>query len=456
MIWSRRRTRFVLAALVLISSVGLLVLNAGAATHETVRTGSTYDREAITSAPGLTVVTDHYDDGRGAISAYSLDGELVYRNSTYGRYFDVDPVSERPPIVTYVGSRILDKGRCKIPSRRDLSCVRNVVERLNLATGETERIYTYDLATVHGPDSVHDVDRINASHYLVADIFENRAFIVNASSGLITWSWRAETDFSYRSGGPIVDWTHVNDVEYIERRDLVMVDLRNHDQVVFIDPRDGLQPELTLGADDDHDVLYEQHNPDYIPEEAGGPAIVVADSENNRIVEYQRVDGRWTESWTWQDERIEWPRDADRLPDGNTLVADTHSDRVFEVNPNGEIEWSIRHREPYEAERLGIGDESAGGRSASRLDLTSRTGADPPDVTSNGGRSVRSTIYGLVRGLIPNKLFHGLLWVLPSWVGLYDLILVAVLAVSTVSLVVTELLRQELVEFRSPISIRRE
>jgi hypothetical protein len=354
-----------------------------------------------------------------------------------------------------VGSRILDEDYCRIPSDRDLSCIRNVVERLDLATGETERVYTYELATVHGPDSVHDVDRINATHYLVADIFEDRAFIVNVSSEMITWSWRAEVDFSYRSGGPIIDWTHINDVEYIEQRGLVMVDLRNHDQVVFIDPQNGLQPGLTLGSDENHDILYEQHNPDYIPEEEGGPAVVVADSENNRIVEYQRVENRWVESWTWQDERMEWPRDADRLPSGNTLVADTHSSRVFEVNRKGEIEWSLQHLKPYEAERLGTGDESEGGRAASQLDLSSRTAAESLDTTSNDGWSVRSVIYEAARSLIPNKLFHGLLWILPPWVGLYDLLLIAGLAAASGSLIAVELFRQELVKVRSPISIRR-
>jgi hypothetical protein len=39
-----------------------------------------------------------------------------------------------------------------------------------------------------------------------------------------------------------------------------------------------------LGAEDEYDTLYEQHNPDYIPEERGDPAILVAKSQNNQLL----------------------------------------------------------------------------------------------------------------------------------------------------------------------------
>jgi hypothetical protein len=74
-------------------------------------------------------------------------------------------------------------------------------------------------------------------------------------------------------------------------------------------------------------LFYEQHNPDYIPEERGGPAVLVADSENGRVVEYGRTpgngtpvtDGTWERTWQWRDGRLQWPRDADRLPNGGWL-----------------------------------------------------------------------------------------------------------------------------------------
>jgi len=90
-------------------------------------------------------------------------------------------------------------------------------------------------------------------------------FVVDTETGIIEWEWEAQTDYGLDSGGVYPgDWTHLNDVEALPDGRL-MVSLRNHDQVVFLDRDDGLQEEWTLGADDGHDVLHEQHNPDYIP-----------------------------------------------------------------------------------------------------------------------------------------------------------------------------------------------
>ncbi|ERG90009.1 MAG: hypothetical protein J07HQW1_00022, partial [Haloquadratum walsbyi J07HQW1] len=92
----------------------------------------------------------------------------------------------------------------------------------------------------------------------------------------------------------------------------------------------------------------------------------------NRIVEYQRVNNTWLRTWTWGEGLLSWPRDADRLPNGNTLITDSNGGRVIEVNKQGNIVWSVEMTTPYEAERLGTGDESSGGQSADTLGLESQ------------------------------------------------------------------------------------
>ncbi|MFC7195040.1 hypothetical protein ACFQL4_10875 [Halosimplex aquaticum] len=149
-------------------------------------------------------------------------------------------------------------------------------------------------------------------------------FVLNTTTKEIEWEWEAQTDFPLSGGGPYPnDWTHVNDIEVLPDGRF-MVSLRNQDQVVFLKQGTGLLENQTLGAEDDHDVLYEQHNPDFIPAERGGPAVLVADSENDRVVEYQREGGNWTRTWKWSDGTVDWPRDADRLPNGNTLIVDSN------------------------------------------------------------------------------------------------------------------------------------
>jgi hypothetical protein len=413
---------------------------------------TTHDKKAVQEAENLTVVTNHFNsETNGSITAFNDDKEVLYKNRSLGRYFDVDPSTQGDHTVLYVGSQILDNSYCKLPNSDRFACVRNVVERLNFTTGESKRLYSYELSSRHPDDSIHDIDRINETHLLVADIFRNRAFIVNTSSEIVTWSWRVASDYSFRSGGDHDDWTHINDVEYLEERDLIMVDLRNQDEVAFIDKQRGLLPNLTLGEDGNHSILYEQHNPDYIPEEQGGPAVVVADSENNRIVEYQRANRTWERSWTWSDESMEWPRDADRLPNGHTLITDTHSDRVFELNQQGNITGSLQFPEGYEAERLSTGDESGNGESAQSLDLPSQDGGNN---TSNGPTPLQDARV-TIREFIPNKLFHGLMWVLPTWMDFADVILLVASLVSGSVLFIANLYHTDVIDFQAPIKLNR-
>jgi hypothetical protein len=356
------------------------------------------------AVPSVTLPRSVLTQPNGALYAIDSDGDLAYRNGTYHAYFDVDPVANTSNSVSYIAHEYIPKGECETSN----PCYVNRVERVNLTTGVVETVYT---STVSGPSGGnlgrwHDVDRYDEDSILVADIERDSAAVINTTSGLVEWEWQAESDFAPSSGGSYTgDWTHINDVELLEDG-RVMADLRNHDAVVFIHPETGLQENWTLGADDNYDVLNEQHNPDYIPESRGGPAVIVADSENDRIVEYQRVDGDWEQSWVWQDSQMNWPRDADRLPNGNTLITDSYSNRVVEIDRRGEIVWNATTPNiPYEAERLGTGDESAGGESAARLELLSRT-AD-----RQGGPAQADS-------LVPDPVTAGIAFVTPPWMGL--------------------------------------
>lgn len=356
----------------------------------------------------------------GAIYVVGPDGRLQYRNTTYHAYFDVDPVGETS--VEYVAFEFVSAEECGT----EYHCFVRHVERVNLTTGEVVSVYTERHAeTARGADDNegrwHDVDRVGPDRLLIADIETDTVRVLNTTSQTVEWEWRAAGAFSVTSGGDyMTDWTHVNDVERLPDG-RVMASLRNHDQVVFVDPETGLQENWTLGADDQHSILYEQHNPDYIPESRGGPAVIVADSENDRIVEYQRQGGEWVESWVWRDEALYWPRDADRLPNGHTLITDTRSDRIVEVNESGGIVWQLTVERPYEAERLNTGDESAGGESAARLGLSSRDAGE-----SRGPTGVQAVVLGVV----PDVIRDVVAFLAPPWMEFVH-IGVAVFAVAT-------------------------
>jgi outer membrane protein assembly factor BamB len=320
---------------------------------------------------------------------------------------------------------------------------------VNLSTGNHTRIY--DRVRPYGnPRDAdwHDVDLVSDDRLLVGDIQNNQAFVVNITTGVIEWGWNAQAEYSINETGGAYPsaWTHLNDVEMVDN-DRMMLSLRDQDSVVFIDRDSGLDERYTLGEPDNYSFLYEQHNPDFIPEERGGPAIIVADSENDRILEYQRENGTWRQRWFWRDDQLSWPRDADRLPNGNTLITDTNGQRIIEVDQSGDIVWNMSVASPYEAERLNTGDESAGGPAASRAGIESRSAEAASDFKKPVILQIRAALYDLT----PNKLRHGVEFILPKWMGIFEAIALSIGFLCAVTWSITEA-RWRGYRFRSPLT----
>jgi len=223
----------------------------------------------------------------------------------------------------------------------------------------------------------HDIDLIDDTHLLVANmraynastgLNDDRILIWNRTSHSIQWQWLfrnhypqlKNTDTSIGRGGTWTDdWTHVNDVDRVAPGKY-LVSVRNFDQVILIDKQTG-NITLRLGHNGDYGIMAEQHNPEYLTSRSGKPTILLADSENDRIVEYEHEpNGTWKRTWTLQGS-LSWPRDADRLPNGDTLIVDTLNQRVIEVTPTGQIVWEVYCPwGPYDVERIPYGDEPQG------------------------------------------------------------------------------------------------
>ena len=246
---------------------------------------------------------------------------------------------------------------------------------------------------------VHDVERLDSGEVLLTDMENERIFTVE--DGEVTWQWNASSFYDAPDDPTTTDWLHINDVDAIsEQRYLVSV--RNANQLLVVERGTGVvevinedrsnendgncrQSGQLRDTDGDGDVrcgdpstLSHQHNPQWL----GENAVLVADSENGRVVELHNRSGEWTVAWQLQEAGgvgLYWPRDADRLPNGNTLVTDTLNRRVVEVNESGAVVWSHEtERIPYEADRLPAG-ESVGGPTYSDAGTdTRRTDSDIP------------------------------------------------------------------------------
>lgn len=399
--------------------------------------------------------------GNGPMVLVNRNGTLGYYTDAYDSFWDVDPVPGSKSTVLVGASDEYDVDQC--PGNG--ACTRNYVIRWNLTTGDRMVLVDRFRPLLRGSEW-HDFDLVSESKdgsmVLVADIEQSRIMKINTTTGLTTWSYAFQEDYSLQTGGqyPGGSWTHLNDVEQISG-DRVMASPRNFDSVIFIGPDGELNESWTLGEDGDHSILYEQHNPDYIPKSNGGPAVIIADSQNNRIVEYQRTNGSWEEAWVWRDGRMKWPRDADRLPNGNTLITDTNANRFVEVNSSGSIVWTHGSPDglnPYEAERLGTGDESTGGSSATQAGLNSRQ----PQVSNgdSGGFSIEHPwrkLWTTSKDILPNKIVNALLFVKPAWLTSADLPLLFIQIGVLLGLVVYEVQRMSIsMRVQSPLIIRRD
>lgn len=451
---SRTTIRGVFATLIVVSmlSLGYSYVTSASGTETTYANVS---GQQVDQRGNITVISTDSNSWLGSASkgprskaelvAFAPNGSVLYYNSSHTRYWDVDPIeksnstsrSGSGETVEYLYSDHMNASQCpdflskdywqsneyanSVPYAQwqeytrshsgDGACTRNGIVQTNLKTGETTEIYSEITPGKHST-RWHDGDRINATHYAVADIFLDRTYIVNTETSNITWQWNAQSDYDPATTGreyPI-DWTHINDVEVLPDG-RIMADLRNHNSIVFLDPTkpsdQALNEDWTIGQTDNHSILYEQHNPDYIPRSNGGPAVTIGDSENNRVIEYQRSNGTWTRTWEWKDAHIQWPRDADRLPNGNTLITDSNGDRVLEINRWGEIVWAVDIAFPYEAERL-PGDESAGGTS------TSAAG-----INSNANGPIERVWLG-IKDALAGPMFSATQYILPQWMGFLE------------------------------------
>ncbi|WP_205427166.1 arylsulfotransferase family protein [Halorussus sp. MSC15.2] len=205
---------------------------------------------------------------------------------------------------------------------------------------------------------VHDAEMLPSGNVLVADMEFESIFVLNPKTGDRVWTWNASQHYGGPEDPTTTDWLHLNDVDRIgDGRYLVSI--RNMNQLLVVERGSGVVE--VVNENPDSGVLDKQHNPHWLGEDA----VLVADSENHRVVELHRNDttDTWEEAWSVAKVGgipLDWPRDADRLPNGNTLITDSRNNRVVEVRENGSVAASYSVPSlPYEADRLPHGESAA-------------------------------------------------------------------------------------------------
>jgi hypothetical protein len=285
----------------------------------------------------------------GGFVASLDDTSVAWRVETSGTYFDVDRLENGSVLAAFMQRGYDECGPYDAP------CART---GFRVFDGDTrDVVYEWSMPVRHHTNSeIHDVDALPGGGFVVADMEHERVFVLRG--GDVTWEWSASERYDAPDDPTRTDWLHINDVDRIgDGRYLVSV--RNANQLVVLEEGAGVVEVINEDPDGDGTgdpaVLNHQHNPQWL----GDGAVLVADSENHRIVELHRTEnGSWEPAWTLTragGEAFDWPRDADRLPDGTTLVTDTRNARLLVVNEAGEVQWQKRlnyRAIPYESDRL--------------------------------------------------------------------------------------------------------
>ena len=426
----QRRTRLrILLVVVLVSAAGLGLRAATASPAD----GPGLD-DGAPSANTLVTVQSYqwFDRNNGQAFIVTPDGDRVWTfDPPDSRVFDAELLDSGNVLVamaTYVPADECPPDFQNTDRSAD-HCVQNRVVEVNRDGNRIVWEYSWYDVFIHWHE-VHDADRLPSGETAIIDMGNDRAFTVNRG-GEITWEWRARehigpgTPFwdryvpegeqaAFRPAGPESDWTHMNDIDALADGTL-QLSIRNFDVVLGVDP-DTNEIVSVTGRPGNDAFLSEQHDPNRIE---GAGSLLVADSENDRIVEYDLESGERVWGYRGLDDPLQWPRDADRLPNGHTLIADSRNFRVLEVNADGKVVWQHSLAEDrgivYDVDRVGLPEEPddvPGGR----------------DLVSQGGRG------GLGAALATVESWAR--FVFPLWVGTVDLAVILVGSLAALALVV--------------------
>jgi len=217
--------------------------------------------------------------------------------------------------------------------------------------------------TYRDPKVTHDVDRLPNGNTLVVfggDDTPDDAQVkeVNAQ-GEIVWSWRASDHFNgpeyedvYREG-----WTHTNAAVRMDNGN-TLICLRNFNILVEVNPDGSVVRTIGEG------ILFDPHDPEV--QDDGNVLLADHTRPANWAIEIDPETGEVV----WRFGGDQWEkqlvRDADRLPNGNTLLTGTSA--IAEITGDGEVVWQLRLKDEglagpglhggdlYKAQRVGPND----------------------------------------------------------------------------------------------------
>ncbi len=185
-------------------------------------------------------------------------------------------------------------------------------------------------------ETSHDVDRLPNGNtlYVRGWVRKGGKHVIEIDpSGKEVWSWDGMRHFDREPFSNIhhQGWMHVNGVTRLSNGN-TLISIRNFNMIVEVDP-EGMPVWKYQFKSRSH-----PHDPELLPDNH----LLIPITSANRVIEIDRVTK--TPVWEWTHPNGARPiahiRDANRLPNGNTLIVEAN--RITEVMPDGEIVWRLR------------------------------------------------------------------------------------------------------------------
>ncbi len=286
----------------------------------------------------------------------SMNYFLMTHNPSQNRLFMGDPDYLDNGNILVCGGDLFDTFRVLERINEDQQYIPKE-ERTNFVmeiTRDGERVWA-----ARGLDFPHEAIKLPNGDILVADTLNDRVVRYNYPNHFIVWKWRVDDinwedvnpewdqDHYYNNNNGSFDWSHLNDIDihhYEEGWDGLLISIRNFDLIVELNYT-AAQEHFPRASDivwwygdyQNHTMLNHQHNPDYL----SNGNIIVADSENHRIIEINKTTKEivWSYNGTSNgntqsdQECLKWCRDVNEVPEsieGDFLISDI--DRIFMID----------------------------------------------------------------------------------------------------------------------------
>jgi hypothetical protein len=186
----------------------------------------------------------------------------------------------------------------------------------------------------------HDVDRLPNGNTLInfggEDQKDDAQVKEVNSKGEIVWSWHAKDSFNKPPYDTIYikgfGWTHSNAVMRLPNGN-TLVNFRNFNLTAEVNPQG-----VVVWQHDWSSIGQNPHDPVILP---NGNILVCLPFKPDLVVEMNRNTNEivWEYIISKDQSNLGFARDADRLPNGNTLINDGR--RLIEVSPAKEIVWQL-------------------------------------------------------------------------------------------------------------------